>query len=295
MKKTFILLYLVLSLVSNISGQSKRERLLLGGSGWNKIAIIDKESKQIEWEHPLQKGWECNSVAATPDGNILFSYSRGAKVITRDHKEIWNITVPDTCEMQTARILPDGNYLLGVAGHPAVIMEVDPTGKILSRTEYETGIERPHSQFRQLNKNARGNYLIPLIATSEVREISPKGELIKSIKLEGTPFTTLESTNGNHWVACGDGHSLIEINFDNGKIAHRYAENDIEGIRLFFIAGLFPGSDGGIYVSNWQGHSHEANEANSPQLFELDSKGRVIWTLNDNKTFGMISTVSTID
>ena len=55
-------------------------------------------------------------------------------------------------------------------------MEVSPKGEILSRTEYETGIEHPHAQFRQLNKNARGNYLMPLFATSDVREISPRGE-----------------------------------------------------------------------------------------------------------------------
>lgn len=295
MKKQFALLGFALLFFFTAAAQKKSSKLLLGGSGWNKIVIIDKASKAIEWEHPLQKGWECNSVAATPDGNILFSYGKGAKVINRDHNEIWNITAPDTCEMQTARVLPDGNYLLAWAGHPAVIMEVNPAGKILSRTEYETGITHPHSQFRQLNKNRRGNYLIPIISTSEVREISPAGELINSIKIEGTPFTTLESTNGNYWVAGGDGHSLIEINLYDGKIIRRYAENDIAGVRLFFAAGLLPASNGGLYVCNWQGHSHDAEKANSPQLFEIDSKGKLLWSLNDSKTFGMISDVSVID
>lgn len=80
--------------------------LLLGGSGWDKIAIVNKNTKEIEWEHPLEKGWECNSVAVTPDRNILFSYSKGAKLITRDHEEVWNISAPEGCEMQTARVQP---------------------------------------------------------------------------------------------------------------------------------------------------------------------------------------------
>lgn len=46
-------------------------------------------------------------------------------------------------------------------------------GEVLSKTEFETGIERPHAQFRQINKNKKGNYLVPLFATSEVREIAP--------------------------------------------------------------------------------------------------------------------------
>lgn len=295
MKKIFATLFSALFLFIVTSCQQQPQKLLIGGSGWNKIAIIDKNTKQIEWEHPLEKGWECNSVAATPDGNILFSYARGAKVITRDHQEVWNIAAPDTCEMQTARVLPDGNYLLGWVGHPAVIMEVNPKGDILSRTEYETGIDHPHSQFRQLNKNERGNYLMPLFATSEVREISPAGELVKTTKLEGTPYSTLALPNGNYWVACGDGHSLMEVNLETGEVVRRYGENDIKDARLFFVAQLLPSSNDGLYICNWQGHDKNAKEANSPQLMEIDGNGKVVWSLNDNQTFGMISAISTIE
>lgn len=294
MKKLLAAFCSALLLFSATSCQQKSEKLLLGGSGWNKIVIIDKNSKQVEWEHPLEKGWECNSAVSTPEGNILFAYARGAKLITRDHQELWNIAAPDTCEMQTARILPDGNYLLGWVGHPAVIMEVSPKGEILSRVEYETGIENPHAQFRQLNKTAKGNYLMPLFATSDVREISPAGELVKTTTLEGTPFTTLAMDNGNYWVACGDGHSLKEVNLESGEVVRSFGENDFKGARLFFVAGLQSAPENGLYVCNWQGHDKNAKEANSPQLFEIDGKGNVVWNLNDNEKFGMISTVCAI-
>lgn len=294
MKVLLTVISFVLFFISTVSGQNKTEKLLLGGSGWNKIVIIDKVSKEIDWEHPLEKGWECNSVAATPDGNILFSYAKGAKVVDREHKELWNIAAPDGCEMQTARILSDGNCLLAWAGHPAVIMEVSPKGEVLSRTEYETGVEGSHSQFRQVNKNVRGNYLIPIISASEVREVSPEGKLVQTIQIEGNPFTVLQSSGKNYWVACGDAHILLEANLDNGKVIRRYSEKEIDGTQLFFVAGLFPSSKGGIYVCNWQGHSRSAKDTNSPQLFEIDKKGKIVWSLNDNQTFGMISCVSTI-
>lgn len=295
MKKIITLFCSVLLLSSLTSCQQKAMKLLLGGSGWNKIVIIDKKTKQIEWEHPLEKGWECNSVAATPDGNILFSYGRGAKVITREHKEVWNISAPDNGEMQTARVLPDGNYLLAWCGHPAVIMEVSPKGDILSRTEYETGILNTHSQFRQVNKNKRGNYLIPLFATSDIREVTPQGELVNTTITEGTPFSTFALSNCNYWVACGDGHSLVEMNLDSGEIVRRYGENDIKNARLFFVAQLLPSYGDGLYVCNWQGHDKSAIEANSPQLLELDGMGRMVWSINNNETFGMISSISIIE
>ena len=294
MKKTGLIFCFILLFLSVVSGKKNAEKLLMGGSGWNKIVIIDKKTKQIEWEHPLERGWECNSVVAATDGNILFTYARGAKMITRDHQEVWNIPAPDNCEMQTARLLPDGNFLLAWVGHPAVIMEVNAKGDILSRTEYETGIQRPHSQFRQLNKNVRGNYLMPLFATSEVREISPSGELVRVTKLEGTLFTTLAMKNGNYWVACGDGHALMEVDLDEGKVVRCYEVNDFKGIRLFFVAGLLPARRNGLYICNWQGHDKNARKANSPQVFEIDAKGNVVWSLNDSKNFGMISTISSV-
>lgn len=293
--RLFTIIGFALLLVTTALGQNKKEKLVLGGSGWNKIVIIDKATKTIEWEHPVEKGWECNSITSTPDGHILFSYSKGAKVIDRNHKEHWNIATPPNCEMQTARMLPNGNCLLAWAGHPAVIMEVNLKGEVLSRTEYETGIQRVHSQFRQVNKNARGNYLIPIMSAAEIREVSPEGKLVKTTKVEGNPFTTLKSKGENYWVACGDAHVLREMNLKNGQVIRRYADKDIEGAQLYFVAGLFPSSKGGIYVCNWQGHSHESQQTPSPQLFEIDKKGKIIWSLNDNKTFGMISDVSTIE
>ena len=89
MHKLFTYLCSALLLVTATSCEKKTEKLLLGGSGWNKIVIIDKNTKQVEWEHPLEKGWECNSAVATPDGNILFAYARGAKLIDRNHQDIF--------------------------------------------------------------------------------------------------------------------------------------------------------------------------------------------------------------
>lgn len=58
MHKLFTYLCSALLLVTATSCERKTEKLLLGGfQGWNKIVIIDKNTKQVEWEHPLEKGW----------------------------------------------------------------------------------------------------------------------------------------------------------------------------------------------------------------------------------------------
>lgn len=293
--KIYTLFLSALLLVAFVSCQKKTEKLLLGGSGWKKIVMIDKDTKQITWEHPIEKGWECNSVAATPEGNILFSYSKGAKLITPDHQEIWNIPAPEGCEMQTARLLPDGRYLLAWCGTPASILEVDAEGQILSQTNFDTGIEQSHAQFRQVNKNDRGNYLVPLFATSEIREITPAGQTVKSVKVEGNPFSVAPLKNGNYWVACGDAHCYIELNYETGEVVRKVGANDIAGAQLFFVAQLYPTAEGGLYICNWQGHDGKAASGGFPQLIEVDAAGQMIWNLNDNSAFGMISAICPVN
>lgn len=288
-----MLLFALLLVVFGVHAHSPRH-LLLGGSGWNKIVIVDKDTKEIVWEHPLKEGWECNSVAATQTGEILFSYSKGAKMITRDGQELWNIAAPAGCEMQTARILPDGNALIAWCGHPSTILEVNMKGEILSKTEFETGIEHPHSQFRQVNKNEKGNYLVPLFATSEVREIAPDGKLLNSVTLSGTPFSTASLDNGDYLVSCGDAHCFVQLDFNSGKIVRQVNANGIEGVQLFFVAQLYPLPNGGLYICNWQGHDRKAAQDKHPQLIETNAEGKVVWQLNDPIRFGMVSTICPI-
>ncbi|WP_239056688.1 MULTISPECIES: hypothetical protein [unclassified Parabacteroides] len=274
-----------------VMAEKKVDRLLLAGSGWNKIVIIDKETKKVEWEYPLERGWECNSVAMTPEGHILFSYRRGAKLVTYDKQEIWNIEAPQGTEIQTAKVLPNGNCLLGRCGTPTVLMEVNAKGEIVSQTEFETKLERPHSQFRQVTKNEQGNYMIPLLGASEIWEVSPAGKVLHSVKIEGSPFGMAPLPNGNWLVGCGDSHFYIELNYKTGEVLRKVNAKDIDGVTLFFVAQLQPTKDGGLYICNWQGHDKNASEANSPQLIELDASGKMVWNLNDNASFGMISAI----
>jgi hypothetical protein len=287
---SFVLCLLVLA-----SCEQRPEKLLLAGSGWNKIVIIDKATKSVEWEYTIEKGRECNSVAATPDGNILFSYGKGAKLINRNKEELWTIEAPAGSDLQSVSVLPDGNCLVAWCGSPATILEVNPEGKILSKTEFDTQVERVHSQFRKITKNKKGNYMIPVCATGELREISPEGQTLKSVNVGGFLFCAVELDNGNYIVTCGDAHQYKEVNFSTGEIVKTTDAEDIEGVRFSFVAQFLPARNGGAYICNWQGHNQNRTSENYPQLIEIDDKGKVVWSINDKINFGMISTICSIE
>lgn len=84
----------VLLLCGSLSAPAQK-KLLLGGSGWNKIVLLDKKNKQVEWSHKLSPGDECNCVAYTKKGQILYAYRKGARLITKDEKTVWDYPVKE--------------------------------------------------------------------------------------------------------------------------------------------------------------------------------------------------------
>ncbi len=256
------------------------------------MAILDRETNEIVWEHMLTNDQKCNSVAYLGKGNIMFAHNEGVEVVTLDHKSVWKIDAPANTEMQTARLLPNGNCLLAWNGTPLTILEVDAkTGEVIHKTEYETGIKYMHPQTRQVNKMADGNFLIPIFATADVRVVSPEGELIKSIKVGGKPFSTYLLENGNYWVACGDGHQIKEINVESGEIVNTIDKDDIEGISLSFVAGMAMTSRGTTYLCNWQGHDRKST---MPLIIEFDQDLKVVWSNNDRENIGQIADISIV-
>lgn len=291
MKLSKYLLVLFLSCAS--LGAFAQDKLLVGGSGNPSLLIIDKDTKTIEWEHKLNPGEECNTVQAMPNGNILYSYKKGAKLIDRNHKEVWNFTVPDTDELQSAFLLKDGGYLLGICGSPARIIELDKNGKVRNKVEIDLGIEDPHSQFRQVVKLRNGNYLLPVLATKTVKEITKKGKVVNEFSTPDGVFSSLELKNGNLVLPCGDGHFYITADPKTGKELSRVTSNDLQGVSLAFVAQIADAGNGNLMICNWDGHVNNPAK-DTAQLIEVDKNGKVVWSLNDKVNIGKISSVSII-
>lgn len=264
-----------------------QKKILLGGSGWNKIVLLDKKSKQVEWSHELNPGDECNSVAYTKKGQVLYAYRKGAKLITKAQETVWDYKVQGEGELHTASVLPDGGYLLGITGKPARIVELDKNGKVRKEITYDTQINSLHGQFRQIKKSRDGNYLVPLMAKHTVVEIDTDGQLLRSFKAEGNTFGVLELKNGNLLISCGDAHTFLEVDRETGALVKKIKQDDIQGVALQFVAEIAPFRDH-FFVCNWAGHSSVKDQ---PSLIELNADGEMVWSLCDGKNFRNISAV----
>ncbi len=278
-----VLLFFSCSLLS-----SAQEKLVLAGSGNPEVMIVDKQSGTVEWKHALEKGEECNTVAVTRQGNILYSYKKGAKLIGTDHRVIWDYEAPEGTELQSATLLKNGGFLLGICGSPARLIELDKNGRECNRVEIDLQIEKPHSQFRQVFQLRNKNYLLPVMGKQKVMEINRKGVVVAEYPVGGRPFSSLELKDGNILLPCGDGHFFLVIDRKTGKELRRVTSEEVQGASLLFVAQILDSGKGNLLICNWHGHTKDVT-VDEPQLIEVDANGKVVWSLNDKKNIGKVS------
>jgi len=283
MKKLLFLLVVALCFCA-----CKDEKLAVAGSGWNDIAIISKKTGAIEWKHSLEPGDECNDIEVTPEGHVLFAYSKGAKLINRNHETIWDYKAKENEEIHTATRLKEGGYMLAVCGEPARIVELDPTGNQTKEITFLTLIFDVHNQFRQAAKRDDGTYLVPLIEKQKVLQISPEGRSKGTIFVGHDLFSVKPLENNNVLVSCGRSSRFIEIN-----PAHQHRDSTqvtaaIQGGILRYVAEIYLYKNGHKLIANSNMYSDDRSQ---PLLVEIDQENNVVWSLPYNREIKNITAV----
>ncbi len=279
-------LFLMVILISGSC--SVHEKLLIGGCNWDKVAIVDKNTKAIEWIHQLQNGDDCNDVEVTKAGNILYAYKGGARLITKSQEVIWDFKVEKGQELYTATELPSGEYLLAVCAKPSRIITLNSKGEKENEQNFDSGIANVHGQFRQILPTANNTYIIPLMGKGEVIELTKAGDVIRRVKVGGNPFSAKVMRDGNWIVGCGDAHKYVIVDPVKQIVRDSVAATDVSKAALLFVAEPQLYSNGNVMIANWGGHSKDKKQ---PSLIEINPKNQVVWELPANEKIANVSAV----
>lgn len=269
-----ILLCLIFSSVS----AKKKERLLICGCNWNKIAQIDKTNGQILWSHPVLPGEDCNDIERTRRGDILYAYQKGARLIRENHEVVWDYKAPEHTEVYTATELRDGRFMITMCGNPARIVFLNKKGEVIQELPFQTGIQNIHDQFRQITFSRNNTFLIPLMGTGEVIEMDQQGKILRRVNVGGNLFSIKELKNGNWLVGCGDSHRFVEVDPQSGKILHEVNNDSLKEVDFLFVAETLRLPNGNTLLCNWCGHSAIKTQA---KVIEVDPDNQVVWQLQN--------------
>ena len=266
------------------------------GHDRGKVSIVEPDGK-VSWEYP--NPGTTHDLARLPNGNFLFQAGPAKVVEVSPEKEVvWSYTSKPAepyegpVEVHAFQRLPDGNTMIVEAGNKRVV-EVHPQGQIVRSIPLKVDHPNPHRDTRQARKLASGNYLVCHEGDGMVREYDGSGKVVWSYALElgdrarseghdghGTEvFSALRKRNGNTLIGCGNGNRVIEVN-PEGKVVWSLEQDELEGIKLFWVTTLDLRPNGNLIVGNCHAGPKQ------PQLIEVTRDKKVVWTLNDQKTFG---------
>ena len=247
----------LLCLFTAIVSSRAAHPLMMCDAGNNRVCVVSAEGK-IEWEHPAVHPQDCWRM---PNGNYLFCFKDGALEISPTHQQVWAYKTPTNSEVHSCQPLPGGLVMLVECG-PSRIIEVDRQGKITKKIKLTTSPKvGRHDQFRGTRKTKDGHYIVCF-----------KGEH-KVVELDG------------------DGHKVIEIDAAE-KLVWELNENDLPGNPLRLMAGCQRLPNGNTVFVNYLGHGHAGQQ---PSVIEVTRDKRVVWSLEDTKTFKVVSQVQLLD
>ena len=278
--------------------QGDGHRLLVGGAGTARIALVDPDGK-LDWS--LRVTDDCYDASLTPDGHILYAYTRGAKMVTRTGEPIWQYRSSDAPvggEIHSAQALTNGNVVVAKSGQPPRILEIDRQGRIVVEVVVKTAITNPHAMFRHVRKTPAGTYLYGLMSATadgenkKLYEVDRTGKLLRTFSVAVQAFAGIRLPDGHTLVSGGEGHEIIEFDQD-AKEVWKIAEHDLPDRPLSCVSGLQRLPNGNTVFVNWQAGGRDVPRV--PQITEVTRDKRIVWEYTNFAQFNMLSTVQILD
>ena len=227
-----------------------------------------------------------------PGGNVLLAVSRGGDFpgggvveVTREGQVVFQFKGTQA-EVNTVQALGEGRYLLAEAGPRPRLLEVDRAGKIVAEVPIDAQTKDTHLQSRMSRKLDNGNYLVPQLLDTVVREYTPAGKVVWEARTpdeppECWPFTAIRLPDGNTLSTCTHGNTVVEFDRD-GRVVWQLSNADLPAALLKDPCGAQRLPNGNTVICSYgQGKPGEV------KLLEVTREKKVVWTLRDDRPHGI--------
>ena len=249
----------------------KHSYLVMGA----RTAIIGEDG-EVAWEY---KGGTRDGFIL-PNGNLLAAWSDRVEEVSPDKKVVGTyVRSPENSEIGTVQRLYSGNTLVTELGKRPRLLELNPEGKIVLDVPLQPETDNAHMQTRMARQLRNGNYLVPHLLAFAVKEYTPEGTVVATIRTdlpelggrpqENWPFTAIRLDNGNTLVSLTHGNKVAEFN-TSGQVVWKVTNDQ--------VGGLFKDPCGSQRLANGNTvvGSHAANQGIS--MVEVTPDHRIVWT-----------------
>lgn len=268
---------------NQVSESGIRHSFLVTGS----ITAIISEDNEIVWQAKVRS----RDGFVLPNGNVLVSTGKEAIEYTRQGKVVFRYKLSkENKELGTAVRLENGRTLLVERGEKPRLIEVDAKGAILAEVPLQPESNNAHMQTRMARKLPNGNYLVPHLLAFKVKEYTPEGKVVSTIKTDlpqfggrkvhNWPFTAIRLKNGNTLVNLTHGNKTAEFDKD-GKV--------VWSVDNSHVGGRFADPCGGQRLANGNTVicAYGQRKPEMAKIFEITRDKKVVWEYINPKLTGI--------
>lgn len=288
MKCFFLLSSLILLVACKPANDTVR--LVIAAESGRQVAITDDQGKVL-WSHPIT---QVHDVHLLENGNILVN-NGWTKIMELNlaGDTVWEYDCTKTegykgekIEIHAFQRLPNGNTMVAESGISRIV-EVDPSGKLVSQIPLQVKDPHPHRDTRLVRKLENGDYLVCHEGEERVARYNSTGEVVWNFEVplfgkEPAPghgpeaygaktFSAIILKNGNYLISTGNGHGVIEVT-PKKDIVWRLSQNEIPGVTLAWVTTLQELPNGNLIIGNC--HAESAN----PQIVEITRDKELVWS-----------------
>lgn len=252
--------------------QTIRHSMLVLGQ---RTAIIS-EGGDVTWEY---EGGSRDGFVL-PNGNLLVAYRDHAVEVQPDKTVVWTWKLSqENSELGTVQRLYNGNTLVTELGKVPRLLEVKPDGQLQHVVPLQPETDNAHMQTRMARQLRNGNYLVPHLLAFAVKEYSPDGRILQTIRTdleelggrpqENWPFTAIRLDNGHTVISLTHGNKVIEVD-GTGKVVWKVTNDD--------VGGLFKDPCGAQRLANGNTVIGSHGAGTGVFMVEVNPDRKIVWT-----------------
>ncbi len=257
-------------------------KILVGDYSTRLLALVNEQG-DIDWKQPIR---QIHDASRLPNGNVLFQRSWTDIVeIDSEGATVWKYDAANQhgntgkkVEVHAFQRLANGDTMIVESGSGRII-EVDAQGTLKKEIVLTLNHKNFHTDTRLARKLENGNYLVAHEGDKVVREYNAQGTVVWDYLVGTKVYSAQRLADGNTLIGAGDGHRVVEVD-QSGKTVWSVEEQDLPGITLAWVTMVERLPDGNTFIVN----CHAGPE--NPQLLEVTSAKKVVWSFRDFKRFG---------
>jgi hypothetical protein len=252
-----------------------RHSLFIAGPSFT--GIIDEQGNE-EWNsgrNGARDGY------ILPNGNALIAWSDEVLELKRDKTIVFRYQKsPENREIGTVQRIENNRTLITELGPAPKLIEVDMDGSIKAQITLEPETDNAHMQTRMARKLSNGNYLVPHLLAFQVKEYSPTGKIVRTIKTdlaelggreaENWPFTAIRLESGNTLVNLTHGNKCVEFDSD-GKVVWKLSNDSFPEKPFADPCGAQRLPNGNTVIASY-------GAKRGIKAFEVTRDGAIVWT-----------------